>query len=94
MTEQEHHPQRILILHIEVPGFHADDLDELAGYYSEPDPPTAEDRLSVVTDEWMRDQVGLTLVSRPGEKCMNDDFEVTAFTGRIVGAELKRNPAE
>jgi len=80
---------RHLVLHIEIPGFYADDLDECAAVLSEPDAPRPEDRLYVVTEEWMRETVGVTLVSIPGEKCMNDDFEVKAFTGRIVGAEAR-----
>jgi hypothetical protein len=80
---------KTLVLHIEVPGFNADDLDELAGFLSEPDPPGPQDRLDIVIEEWMREEVGLTLVSLPGDKCMNDDFVVTAFTGRIVGAEVR-----
>ena len=82
MTEQRKH----LVLHVEVPGFWADDLDQLAAVLSEPDAPGPEDRLCIVTEEWMREEVGITLVSIPGEKCRNDDFEVKAFTGRIVGA--------
>jgi hypothetical protein len=82
---------KTLVLHIEVPGFNADDLDQLAGYMSEPDPPGPKDRLYIVTEEWMRETVGITLVSIPGEKCMNDDFEVRAFTGRIVGAEAREH---
>jgi hypothetical protein len=42
-----------------------------------------------VLEEWMRAEVGITLVSIPGEKCMSDDFEVHAYTGRIVGAETR-----
>jgi hypothetical protein len=82
-------PKKRLVLHIEVDDFNADDLDELAGYCSEPDPPTAEDRLYIVTEEWLRADVGLTFVTIPGEKCGNDDFEVFARTGRIVGAETR-----
>ncbi|HZO69366.1 MAG TPA: hypothetical protein VFB74_30610 [Kribbellaceae bacterium] len=89
MTELNAAPTKHLVLHIEVPGFYADDLHEMAGYCSEPDEPTAEDYLFVVTEEWMRRDVGLTLVSLPGEKSTNDDFEVHAYTGRIVGAEIK-----
>ena len=78
-----------LVLHIEVEGFNADDLDELAAIVAEPDPPTAADRLYIVTEEWVRPDVGLTLVTIPGDKCMNDDFEVAAFNGRIVGAAVR-----
>ena len=82
-------PRKHLVLHIEIPGFWADDLDRCAGYLSEPDPPGPEDRLYIVTEEWMRAEVGITLVGLPGEKCMSDDFEVRAYTGRIVGAETR-----
>ena len=48
--------------------------------------------LDVVTEEWMRSDVGLTLVSIPGEKNMSDDFEVHAMNGRIVGARIVAAP--
>ena len=79
---------RPLILHIEVDGFYADDLDEMAGYIREQGVVTPEDRLYVVTEEWMRREVGVTLVSLPGEKEMADDSMVHAYNGRIVGAEV------
>ena len=85
MTDQRKH----LVLHIEIPGYYADDLDTCAASYSEPEPPGPRERLDVVTEEWMRTEVGITLVGLPGEKCMSDDFEVRAFTGRIVGAETR-----
>ena len=78
-----------LVLHIEVPDFQADDLPELAGYMSEPDSPEPDDYLYVVTEEWMRPEVGLTIVTIPGDKCMNDDFHVYAYSARIVGAEVR-----
>lgn len=83
-------PEKVLVLHIAVPGFWADDLDQSAAIIAEPDEPTAEDRLFIVTEEWMRRDVGLTLVSLPGEKNLNSDSEVHAFTGRIVGAEARK----
>ncbi|HEY9411076.1 MAG TPA: hypothetical protein VIP77_15965 [Jiangellaceae bacterium] len=78
-----------LVLHIEVPGVYADDLPQSAAFMSEPDEPSAEDYLYVVTEEWMREEVGLTIVTLPGEKSTSDDFEVHAYTGRIVGAEVR-----
>ena len=81
-------PKKMLVLHIAIADFNADDLDEAAGYMSEPDPPTDEDRLYVVTEEWMRADVGVVLVSIPGDKCQNDEFHVFARDGRIVGAHL------
>jgi hypothetical protein len=88
--EQKPHvegPKKKLRLTIEVDGIWADDLDECAGYMSEPEPPGPRERLYVVTEEWMRPDVVLTVCTIPGEKCMNDDFEMQALTGRIVGAE-------
>ena len=68
-------PKKVLILHIEVPGVYADDLEQSAANYADcGDDPTPQDYLDVV---------------RPGEKCMNDDFEIHAYTGRIVGAEVR-----
>ncbi|HEY6276917.1 MAG TPA: hypothetical protein VIX86_11360 [Streptosporangiaceae bacterium] len=81
-----------LVLHIEIPGFYADDLDDLAASCAEPDAPGPDDRLEVVT-EWMREEVGITLVGIPGEKCGSDDFEVRAYPGRIVGAETRPSDA-
>jgi hypothetical protein len=80
-------PKKTLVLHVTVPGFHADDLDDCASNYADGDP-GPDDRLEVVLEEWMREEVGITLVSLPGEKCTSDDFQVHAYTGRIVGAEL------
>ena len=82
-------PKKVLRLTIEVPDIWADDLDENAACYSDPDPPTAEDRLEVILSEWMRPEVGLTIVTIPGDKCMNDDFEVHAYTATIVAAETR-----
>jgi hypothetical protein len=83
----EPQPTKTLVLHITVPGFYADDLDDCAKNYADGDP-GPEERLEVVLEEWMRQEIGITLVSLPGEKSTSDDFEVHAYTGRIVGAEL------
>lgn len=80
--------KKTLVLHIEVPGIHADDLPQNAAELSDGEP-TPEDYLFVVIEEWMRAQVGLTVVTLPGEKNMSDDFEVHAYNGRIVGAEVR-----
>jgi hypothetical protein len=82
-------PRKTLVLHIEVPDVYADDLEESAAAWADDEPPTAEDYLNVVTEEWMRPEVGLTVVTIPGEKNTNDDFEVHAYIARIVGAELR-----
>jgi len=86
MTDPEMEPKKILVLSIAVDGFWADDLDESAAMIAEPDPPDADHRLDVVTEWWVRDQVGLFLVGIPGEKCMNDDFVARSYDGRLVGA--------
>lgn len=85
-------PKKTLVLHVTVPGFYADDLDDCAREVADGDP-GPEERLEVVLEEWMRQEVGITLVSLPGEKSMNDDFEVHAYTGRIVGAEPRDREA-
>lgn len=82
-------PTKTLVLHIEVPGIYADDLPDRAAVLSEPDPWTPSDLLFVVVEELMREEVGLTIVTLPGEKEMSDDFEICAYTCRIVGAEVR-----
>lgn len=78
-----------LILEIEVPGFYvdADDLANIAEYGD-------GDVLAVALEEWMREDVGVTFVSLPGEQCMSSDFEVHAMNGRIVGARISALSAE
>lgn len=80
-------PTKVLRLTIEVRGIWADDLDELAGYLSEPEPPGPDDRLFLVTEEWFKPDVVLTACTHPGEKSMNHDFELVTYQGTIVGAE-------
>jgi len=82
---------KTLVLHIEVPGVYADDLDASAAEYAKYDErePTPQDYLEVVLEEWMRSEVGLTIVTLPGEKNMHEDFEVHAYNGLIVGAEVR-----
>ena len=86
-------PKYTLLLTIEVPGIWADDLPESAALWADSeetgDKPTPEDYLNVVIEEWFREEVGLTIVTLPGEKTMNDDFGVHAYTCRIVGAGVK-----
>lgn len=84
--------RKTLVLHVEVPGVYADDLEESAAAWADGESPTAEDFLNVVVEEWMRPEVGLTVVTIPGEKSTNDDFEVHAYTARIVGAGLRDTP--
>lgn len=82
-------PKMRLVLHIEVPGVYADDLPQSAANLSEPNEPSPQDYLDVVLEEWMREEVGLTIVTQPGWGEMNEDFMVVAHTGRIVGAEVR-----
>ena len=78
-----------LVLHIEVPGIYADDLPQAAKDMSGGDFPNPDHYLFVVIEEWMREEVGLTVVTLPGEKNLNEDFQVHAYNGRIVGAEVR-----
>lgn len=71
-----------LILEIEVPDFDVSGAQEVIDEYAD------GDVLFVVTEEWMRDEVGVTFVSLPGEKCLNSDFDVITRTCRIVGARI------
>jgi hypothetical protein len=82
-------PKMRLVLHIEVAGVCADDLPQSAADLADPDQPTPQDYLAVVLEEWMREEVGLTIVTQPGWGEMNDDFMVVAHNGRIVGAEVR-----
>ena len=72
-----------LVLEIEVPEFYVDGTElEFANEHDIA-------LLDIVREEWMRcEDVGLTFVSSPSEKNMNDDFEVHAMNGRIVGARI------
>lgn len=88
MPDEQPNPTKVLILHIEVPGIWADDLPSAAAEIALSTVATPEDYRLVVT-EWMREEVGLTLVTLPGLGEMNEDFEVHAYTGRIVGAEVR-----
>lgn len=76
-------PTKVLVLHVEVPGFYVEDLQEVADEYCDGDVGF------IVTDEMIRAEVGVTFVTRPGEKCLNSDFEVEARTCRVVGAEVR-----
>lgn len=87
---------KILVLHIELPEVYADDLSALAmearaAYCGEPTP---EDYLFVVTEALMRREVGLTVVTLPGQKTSNHDFEVHAYNGIVVGAGVRDVPDE
>lgn len=83
---------KILVLHIKVPGIYCDDLPEWVAECVDPDEPTAADYAEVLIDSEMRPEVGLTIVGRPGDKDLHDDFDVHAYTGRIVGAEVRDDP--
>lgn len=72
-----------LVLEIEVPEFWVDGSTQ--EFCDENDCKV----LDVVREEWMREDVGLTFVSIPGEKETNSDFEVHAMNGRIVGARIE-----
>ena len=81
--------KRMLVLHIALPEIYADDLDERISLWMMDDDtkPTARDLADMITEELMRDRVGVTLVTLPGEKCLNSEFDVVSYTGTIVGAE-------
>lgn len=71
-----------LILEIEVPDFNVDGAQEAADEFLD------GDVLAIVIEEWMREEVGVTFVTLPGEKNMNSDFEIHSRVCRIVGARI------
>ena len=85
-------PTKKLILHIELPEIWVDDLEENLHIWmmdgQDKTEPTARDMSDMITTELMRDRAGVTLVTMPGEKCMNHEFDVISYTGTIVGAEV------
>ena len=77
-------PDKKLILEIEIPGFWVDEgTQEAADEFYD------GDVTPIVIQEWMRSDVGLTVVSIPGEKSQNHEFQVHAMDGRIVGARIE-----
>ncbi len=77
-----------LVLEIRIPSLPCDDLEAAAALLGEAlGEPESEDLLFVLEDE-IRFDVGVTIVTLPGEKCGNDDFYVTAHNGVIVGARV------
>lgn len=78
-----------LILHVEVPGIYVDDLpDYVTDAMDEGEEPTPRDYAVTLTNEWIRETVGLTLVTIPGEMTGTDEFEIAAHTATIVGIEI------
>jgi hypothetical protein len=71
------------VLEIEVPGFYVDVAE--VEFCDEHDIPIVD----MVTEEWMRRDVGLTFVTVPGEKNLNSEFGVVAMNGRIIGARIE-----
>lgn len=72
---------RRLILEIEVPDFNVDGAQEAADEFLD------GSVLDIVIEEWMREEVGVTFVTIPGEN-LNSDFEVHSRVCRIVGARI------
>lgn len=71
-----------LILEIEVPDFNVEGAQEAADEFCD------GDLLYIVTEEWMREDVGLTFMTIPAEKS-NHDCEIHTRVGRIVGARIE-----
>ena len=82
--------RKTLILHVAVPDVNIDDWDELVEMEQElrGNEPTAKQMGSVLITESIREEVGITLVTIPGEKSMKHEFDVFSFNGRIVGAAV------
>lgn len=73
--------EKRLILEIEVPGYNVEGIQEAAGEFD-------MEVFDIVENELMRTEVALSLVSLPGEKCLNDEFTLHAMDGHIVGARI------
>jgi hypothetical protein len=73
-----------LVLEIEVPEFNVEGAQEAADEWA------GGDLLSIVTEEWMREDVIVVANDIPGEKNQNHEFEIYALAGRIVGARIQR----
>lgn len=78
-----------LILEIEVPDFNVEGtLENIAAFGGD------VTVLDVVTEEWMRSEVGVTFVTLPGEKCQNHEFEIESRVCRIVGARIEEGGSD
>jgi hypothetical protein len=83
------HGTKKLILHIEITDIYVDDLPSYVAEGMGDDwVPTPRRVAAILTSEWIREQVGLTLLPRPGEQAGADEFEIEAHTGTIVGMEI------
>jgi len=81
--------RRKLLLTIEVPGIYADDLDENTSLFMDEEIDkeiTDKDRADLITEEWCRAEVVLTICTIPGDGCLSDGFEMHPYQARIVGA--------
>lgn len=78
-----------LTIEIDAEDLYAEDLPEAATIWADGLAPTEQDYLDVVLTEWFRREVGVTLVTLPGDKSMRDDFMVVAYTARVVAAGVR-----
>ncbi len=77
-----------LTIEISAEDLYANDLPEAAKLWAEGEEPTPEDYLDVILEEWMREEVIVTVVTLPGEKGMANDFDVYPYRAHIVGAAV------
>lgn len=71
-----------VVLKVRVPGIYADDLQEIADEYYD------GNLADYLLEEGFYPSVGLTLVTMPGEKCLNSDFGIHHYEAEVVGAEV------
>lgn len=71
-----------LVIEVEIPDFNVEGIQAAADEFCD------GDVAFIVTEELMREEVGLTFVTIPGEKSQNHEFEVHTRVGRIVGARI------
>lgn len=80
---------KALVLEIKVPQFYAEDLEEQVKLMKQEGWEPRDGALTyIVTEEMVRREVGLSLVSLPSEKCLNSDFQLINTDGVIVGARV------
>ena len=99
MTAPKLDQKRVLILHVVVPDVYVDDLEDLTDIWLDViDGDTGLAARSaamgdLVTEEIFHHNAALTVLTIPGEKCLNDERDLISYNVRIVGAETQERTA-
>lgn len=89
MTDPVEQRRKVLRLTVEIPDVYADDLPDTAALWADGRTPTARHYLDGVLEEWLREDATISVVTLPGEKSMNDEFEIHGYSCRIVGVSVR-----